>query len=140
MGSSAGVLASESETKSLSCLPSMEVAPAVNGTLLMVEGAWLVVGSLFAAWWDDREMKKPVPFPDMPSLLSTKSTRIFSFLLLTAFGPAIVLSGFVVATVQTLYARYRLIRARRRLKKTCDKLGPFAQGLYDEILKRSQQK
>lgn len=108
--------------------------------LFIIGPLWIVVGSIFAGWYDDQEMKKHVPFGEAPALVSLETMRIFSFLLLTAIGPAILLSGVLVAFVQTIYVRFHLMRARRRLRETCRKLGPVAESLLDDIEKHIKER
>jgi hypothetical protein len=104
-------------------------------TILIVSGFFYIfAGSLFAGWWDDQEMKKHVPFGEVPAILPLHVIRVFSFLLLTLTGLPIVLAGFVVIGIPATWHRIRFRLLIRRLKrKTCTV--PGANRLLDEIAK-----
>jgi predicted MFS family arabinose efflux permease len=103
-------------------------------TVLIVSGFYIFAGSVFAGWWDDQEMKKHVPFGEVPAILPLHAIRVFSFLLLTLTGLAIVLTGFIVAGIPAAWHRVRFLWLIRRLKRKTYMI-PGANRLLDEIAK-----
>ena len=108
-------------------------------TVLIILGIDIFLGSLYAAWWDDQEMKKHVPFGDVPSILPLHAIRLVTFVVLSLVFVPVCLAGVIVVAPQTAYSRLRFYRALWSLRWKLRKASPDTRRLLREFVKAHRQ-
>jgi hypothetical protein len=88
--------------------------------MLIATLAWILIGLLAFVWIDTDEMKKDVPYGELPSILPLKVWRTTSLVVLLIIAPPLVVTTLgqrCVLEIWRWYWQFRLWRAKRRLKK-----------------------
>jgi len=108
-------------------------------TVLIIVGIDIFLGSLYAGWWDDQEMKKHVPYGDLPSILPLHAIRMVTFAVMSLVFVPLCLTGVIIVAAQTAYSRLRFHRALWSLGWKLRKASPETRRFLREVVKKARR-
>ena len=68
--------------------------------LLLITLAYVSFGLYVGAWSDEREMSKPVPYGEFPSIVSLREWRLLSYTIFLFGGVPIAIYGIIERMIE----------------------------------------
>jgi len=100
---------------------------------------YFVCGFLLAVFADSQQMKKHVPYGEVPAILSLRAIRIANFLVITLIGTPLLIAALIDGVIEGVWHKIHMILLIRRLDKILNK-DPKLQALWKPVRDRVRRR